>query len=83
MMDHAKLAAVADEIIAVIEADDDCRGRGKFETMRILRRFAEEIKPDQPPPDYNENELDLFRRGRSGDATDAYLARVKGYSNGG
>ena len=34
-------------------------------------------------PDYNENELDLFRRGRSGDATDAYLARVKGCSHGG
>lgn len=78
---HEELAAVADEIIAAVQADDDCRGRGKFETMRILRQFAMRFVPT--PPDYNENELDLFRRGRSGDATDAYLARVKGYSNGG
>lgn len=33
-------------------------------------------------PDYNENELDLFRRGRSGDAIDAYNARVKGQAHG-
>ena len=31
--DHA---AIADKIIAAVKADDDCRGRGKFEVMQIL-----------------------------------------------
>jgi len=31
-----RLHDIADKIIAAVNADDDCRGRGKFEVMQIL-----------------------------------------------
>lgn len=47
----AQLHDIADKIIAAVKADDDCRGRGKFEVMQILSalraRQSDEGERDQ------------------------------------